>query len=117
MIPKQAKETHNRNNALERSVINYLGGGGGGGGGLNMLYDANHIALGFLYIKAEVLCLITKGNATMRSGNLALLEKQVFKSVPRRLERGWSGAVVRASDFRPRGPWFEPRSVRISLWS
>ena len=30
---------------------------------------------------------------------------------------GWrSGAVVRASDFGPRGPWFEPRPVHISLW-
>ena len=26
------------------------------------------------------------------------------------------GAVVRASDFGPRGPWFEPRPVHISLW-
>ena len=26
-----------------------------------------------------------------------------------------SGAVVRASDFGPRGPWFEPRPVHISL--
>ena len=24
-------------------------------------------------------------------------------------ERGRTGAVVRASDFGPRGPWFEPR--------
>ena len=30
--------------------------------------------------------------------------------------RWWSGAVVRASDFGPRGPWFEPRLVHISLW-
>ena len=29
---KQATENHNKNTALERSVINYLGGGGGGGG-------------------------------------------------------------------------------------
>ena len=30
---------------------------------------------------------------------------------------GWrSGAVVRASDFGPRGPGFEPRPVHISLW-
>ena len=27
-----------------------------------------------------------------------------------------SGAVVRASDFGPRGPWFKPRLVHISLW-
>ena len=27
-----------------------------------------------------------------------------------------SGAVVRASDFGPRGPRFEPRPVHISLW-
>ena len=27
-----------------------------------------------------------------------------------------SGAVVRASDFGPRGPWFEPRPMHISLW-
>ena len=26
------------------------------------------------------------------------------------------GAVVRASDCGPRGPWFEPRPVHISLW-
>ena len=31
--------------------------------------------------------------------------------------RAWrSGAVVRASDFGSRGPWFEPRPVHISLW-
>ena len=30
---------------------------------------------------------------------------------------GWrSGAVVRASDFGPRGPWFDSRPVHISLW-
>ena len=30
---------------------------------------------------------------------------------------GWrSGAVVRVSDFGPRGPWFEPWPVHISLW-
>ena len=27
-----------------------------------------------------------------------------------------SGAVVRASDFGPRGPWFEPGPVHISSW-
>ena len=27
-----------------------------------------------------------------------------------------SGAVVRASDFGPRGPWLETRPVHISLW-
>ena len=27
-----------------------------------------------------------------------------------------SGAVVRASDFGPRGPWFEPRPMHILLW-
>ena len=27
-----------------------------------------------------------------------------------------SGAVIRASEFGPRGPWFEPLSVHISLW-
>ena len=30
--------------------------------------------------------------------------------------RWWSGAVVRASDFGPRGPWFDSRPVHISLW-
>ena len=30
--------------------------------------------------------------------------------------RGRSGAVVRASNFGPRGPWFEPWPVCISLW-
>ena len=35
----------------------------------------------------------------------------------RLLTSGWrSGAVVRASDFGPRGPLFEPRPVHISLW-
>ena len=32
------------------------------------------------------------------------------------MSRWRSGAVVRASDFGPRGPWFEPRPVHISLW-
>ena len=27
-----------------------------------------------------------------------------------------TGAVVRASDFGPRVPWFEPWMVRRSLW-
>ena len=27
-----------------------------------------------------------------------------------------SGAVVRASDFGPRGPWFDSQPVLISLW-
>ena len=27
-----------------------------------------------------------------------------------------SGAVDRASDFGPRGPWFDSRPVHISLW-
>ena len=27
-----------------------------------------------------------------------------------------SGAVVRASDFGPRGTWFEPLPVHNSLW-
>ena len=33
------------------------------------------------------------------------------------LQTWWrSGAVIRASDFGSRGPWFEPRLVHISLW-
>ena len=28
----------------------------------------------------------------------------------------WWPSVVRASDFGPRGPWFEPWPVHISLW-
>ena len=32
------------------------------------------------------------------------------------ISRCRSGAVVRVSDFGPRGPWFEPRPVHISLW-
>ena len=32
-----------------------------------------------------------------------------------RLE-GQSGAVDRASDFGPRGPWFDSPPVHISLW-
>ena len=39
-----------------------------------------------------------------------------FNSTSRYMERWRSGAVVRASDFGPRGPWFEPRPVHISLW-
>ena len=35
---------------------------------------------------------------------------------PSPLDRWRSGAVVRASDFGPRGPWFEPRPVQISFW-
>ena len=29
---------------------------------------------------------------------------------------GEGGAVVRASDFGPSGPWFKPRPVHNSLW-
>ena len=29
---------------------------------------------------------------------------------------GWSGSVDRASDFGPRGPWFDSPPVHISLW-
>ena len=29
---------------------------------------------------------------------------------------GQSGAVDRASDFRPRGPWFDSPPVHILLW-
>ena len=32
------------------------------------------------------------------------------------IARWRNGAVVRASDFGPRGPWFDPRPVHISLW-
>ena len=32
------------------------------------------------------------------------------------LLRGRTGTVVRASDFEPRSPLFEPRPVRRSLW-
>ena len=32
------------------------------------------------------------------------------------IPRWRSGAVVRGSDFVPRGPWFETRPVHISLW-
>ena len=31
-------------------------------------------------------------------------------------KEGWSGAVNRASDFGPRGPWFDFPPVHISLW-
>ena len=34
---------------------------------------------------------------------------------PNGVER--SGAVDRASDFGPRGPWFDSPPVHISLWS
>ena len=30
--------------------------------------------------------------------------------------KGRSGAVDRASDFGPRGPWFDSPPVHISLW-
>ena len=30
--------------------------------------------------------------------------------------RGRTGTVVRASDFGPRSPWFEPQLVCCSLW-
>ena len=30
--------------------------------------------------------------------------------------RGRSGAVDRASDFGPKGPWFDSPPVHISLW-
>ena len=39
-----------------------------------------------------------------------------FKKFAKYISRWRSGAVVRASDFGPRGPWFEPRPVHISLW-
>ena len=29
---------------------------------------------------------------------------------------GWTGALVRALDFGPRGPWSEPWPVRCLLW-
>ena len=32
------------------------------------------------------------------------------------LREGLTGAVVRASDFGPRGPWFDPRPVCLLLW-
>ena len=32
------------------------------------------------------------------------------------LFKGRSGAVDRASDFGPRGPWFDSPPVHISLW-
>ena len=37
-------------------------------------------------------------------------------SSPEPVLRWQSGAVVRASDFGQRGPWFDPRPVHISLW-
>ena len=47
------------------------------------------------------------------AGSIGLYKLGCFGSV----RRGWrSGAVVRVSDFGPRGPWFEPRPVHISLW-
>ena len=45
-----------------------------------------------------------------------LLKRIIVKTQGRFLWRWQSGAVVRASDFGPRGPWFEPRPVLISLW-
>ena len=40
------------------------------------------------------------------------------ETVPHTFIQSWrrSGAVVRVLDFGPRGPWFEPRPVHISLW-
>ena len=44
-----------------------------------------------------------------------LLQNQKSYDLQRRLE-GRSGAVDRASDFGPRGPWFDSPPVHISLW-
>ena len=44
-----------------------------------------------------------------------LCNNSIWKSFLK-YERWWTGAVVRASDFGPRGPWFKPRPVHISLW-
>ena len=37
---------------------------------------------------------------------VVIIEPQVWRS----------GTVVRLLDFGPRGPWFEPWPVQISLW-
>ena len=50
----------------------------------------------------------------MDSGNFEC--KIRYKKLNVCKDRLRSGAVVRASDFGPKGPWFEPRPVHISLW-
>ena len=43
-----------------------------------------------------------------------LVNGYVFKGYTKK--EGRSGAVDRASDFGPRGPWFDSPPVHISLW-
>ena len=46
-----------------------------------------------------------------------ILDTQLHYAGDVEVRKRWrSGAVVRASDFGPRGPWFESRPVHISLW-
>ena len=54
----------------------------------------------------------TLSNALLKSRRI----RSVFLPICIFLDRWRSGAVVRALDFGPRGPWFEPRPVHISLW-
>ena len=44
-----------------------------------------------------------------------MAEFVIFVFIFKPLE-GRSGAVDRASDFGPRGPWFDSSPVHISLW-
>ena len=44
------------------------------------------------------------------------IKHQIWTFLTRHKKRWRSGAVVRASDFVPRGPCFEHRPVHISLW-
>ena len=59
-------------------------------------------------------CLLDHGKICNLSNTR--LDKLFFVLVPTVLTRWRSGVVVRVSDFGPRGPWFEPRPVHISLW-
>ena len=46
---------------------------------------------------------------------VAMIQGMNMKVI-RAMMRWRSGAVVRALDFGPRGPWFDPLPVHISLW-
>ena len=50
------------------------------------------------------------------SGHFELPHYSYIKIRSGVFEKGRSGAVDRASDFGPRGPWFDSPPVHILLW-
>ena len=53
-----------------------------------------------------------------QEAKMSLVVRKTAFGIPHMGKHMWlSGAVVRASDFEPRGPWFQPRPVHISLWA